>query len=373
MTGGFFRRLSLGLCLTSALAAVPVSAEGSRAPDPQWMRAEAVARIVAGDVELARYRAERLALLKGLEQESGIHISAGMSQVSGRLAGHHLIARSGGYVREWKVEEVSRHDGEVQVEVRMKVGTEPNLISLEHVAAGRLMVLVGCGPEPATALTLRRLMEPSLQWPGLIVHRTALPAVGARGLPAPAEARRLGERYNAELVLCVSSRSHAMGLDIGYPVAEQALRPVVSASGRASLYSGHSGELVGSWEISDIRGSDAADPQRAAENAMHRLAELLGPRIVRGVSETLRAQGWILRLTVSGSGLDPSRVRQRLEQSAWIERLEIETATPEESTFLAWCKDDPVLAVEEIRAAGAFSVRSYRRSPAELRLVAPGG
>ena len=182
--------------------------------------------------------------------------------------------------------------------------------------------------------------------------------------PDSAGVRELGLRWLAGWVVVAEgdTRSLRTGSEaLGYAVAAEVARPVVSASGTLSLFDGLSGKLLATRRFEDHRGSDAVDPERAGRRARSLLAEAMRDFLLEELATHLREVGFPLRVVVDGPAADlgSRHLAEVLRGVRWVEAVELEEEKSGQLTLLARCRENPTYVVEELRQVEGLRIVSF--------------
>lgn len=344
--------------------ALASSASPPTEPPPATLVASGRAAIYRGDLAGARERAVRAALLRGLERYAGVRIEASTWIDRGELIEREVRAHTHGYVQSFEVLDSRREGEELLVEVRLTVAEKPVAESFRRWLSSTSTLLL---------VRERHLSEPALDR-GLATALAAPLAASALTLPSPeqqtelagrvpesfyrdpdhAGVRELGLRWLAGWIVVADADTRSLrtaGETLGYTLATDVTRPVVSASGTLSLFDGLSGKLLATRRFEDYRGADAADPERAGRRARGLLAGAMREFLLTELAGHLQEVGFPLRVVIDGPAaeLGGQRAGEILRGVRWIETVEVEREEPGRLTLLARCRENPTYVVEELR------------------------
>ena len=374
--------LSILVALPGAAFAAPAAARsGGMVPPPATLTVTGSAAIFDDNVPAARDRAVEAALLRAVEQYAGLRIEATTLIKKGELIDREVKAHARGFVKSHEVLEESRAGNELVVKVRVEVSPKPVEEAFrKYLSATTTLLLVtesNLGkPVPGQVLAAA-LADPFFTSKVIVPPASTLDS--ARGKvpaaffsnPDPGASKELGIRYLAGLIVVaqVSTKKLDSGADsLGYKVEADVLRPVVAAEGNVTILSGQDGRVIASRRFDDVRGSDSSDATRAGMKALQTLSESMRAFMVEKLSEQVKALGYELRVVVTGDAAanGAERVRQALESTRWVRRVEVGKEEPGQTVLKATTVENPFYVVEELRHSGRLKVVRFDSDRAEV-------
>lgn len=334
----------------------------------EWQVASGSATVYHGDVAGAHDRAVAAALLRGLERQSGLRLEGSTLVRQGELVERELRARTGGFVRDYKVVSSRRDGDQVTVGVLLDVADDVDAASFAPIAGASATLLVVCERDldraPGNRVVGALLAAPFLRAPHSLAVGDAVLcegfAAGSRDLD-PDEVRTLADRHAAATIVVAAVESAPLDSgtrSLGYTVASSALRPVAAARAAAAIYSGATGERLAGLAVDDARGSDASRPERAAEEARVRAGGRLRNLLVERLAAGVRDEGYPLRIVVHGHRArgGAAGLVARLETSRWFERIELVAESAGQVELRAHCRERPALMVAELRGEPGLEI-----------------
>lgn len=322
-----------------------------------WLEASGSATVYHGDLAGARDRAVAAALLRGLERHGGLRVEAATLLRQGELVDREMRTRTRGFVTDHELVAERREGDQLTVEVRLRVAELPEGAAFAEIARAASTLLVVCernfGQPAGRSLVTPLLAAPFLAAPHAVAAGDEAVCAFAGDLP-PGTVRTLADGAAAATVVVAALDSATVPSgpgSLGYAVDRSALRPVAAASGTVTLYAGGSGERLAGLAVDDVRGSDAARPERAGEEALVRAGERMRDFVVERLADRVAGEGYPLRVVVRGERAQrgAAALVATLESSRWVERVELVAEAPDRAELRAVCRERPARMVAELR------------------------
>jgi len=363
----------LFLVLALMLAVSVAGAAGRQAPSPV-VTVAGRATVYHGDLAGARERAVRAALVRALERYAGLRIEATTLIKRGELIDREVRAHTHGYVRSFEVLGEHRDGDELVVRVRVHVAPAPVEESFARMMSATTTLLLvresNLGQQVKGQIVPAILADPfftaKVVVPPAEVLRSANSKVPAHFFqaPDPQTAKELGLRYLAGIVVAgwAGTKELETGAEsVGYQVDPSVLRPVVAASGNLTILDGRTGRVLASRRFDDVRASDASDPARAGLKALATLGAQMKRFLIDSLSAHIRKLGFPLQVTVTGAAAahGAESVRQILENTRWVRRVDVLSEAPKRTVLQAVCTENPAYVVEELRQEPTLHVRRF--------------
>lgn len=387
MTRGGRARRGLVALLAGAFLSGPVALAAQQAPlapPSAKVEVEGRATVYGEDVSGARDRAVAAALLRAAETWAGLRIESSTLIKKGELIDRQVRTSAKAFVKSHDVVGERRDGAEMVVKVRALVAAAPMEEAFRRLVSSTTTLLLvresnldrPVDGQVVPALLADPFFTSKVVVPPAATLRAASGKVPASfyGAPDPATAKELGLRHLAGFVVVASAKSRKLDSSadaIGYEVDPKVLRPVVAAEGNVTILSGLDGRVLASRRFDDVRASDASDPARAGVKALTELGARMKAFVVEKLGEHQAALGERLRVTVVGPAADggAARVRQVLEATRWVKRVEVEEEGPGRAVLSLTCAERPFYVVEEMRHAPGIAVVRFdaARGEAEVK------
>jgi hypothetical protein len=372
--------------LVTAIAAIvgpSLAAAASPALPSPTLTVSGRATIYHDDLAGARERAVEAAMIRALEQYAGVRIEASTLIKKGELIDREVRANTHGFVRSFEVLDTTREGNELVANVCVTVAAEPVEESFRRMMSATttlLLVREANLGQPVDGALLAPVLADPFFTANLVAPPAASLAWAHRGLaaafyssPDPATAKELGLRYLAGVIVVASADTKKLdsGADsLGYGVDPGVARPVVAAAGNVTILSGETGSVIASKRFEDVRGSDASDASRAGVKALEDLGARMKQFTIESLSAYVKELGYRLRVVASGDAAvnGAARLRQMLEDTRWVRRVELARQEPGSATLQVSCVERPAYVIEELRQEPGLEIVRFDAASGEVEV-----